>query len=122
MVKNNVLVQESTAYENCIGQKEADQKMITLSDFMEIGDVEEQENDFTDKEWKKHWKGMPEYEQEDNPSYKKIYVSFRNEEDYQEFAKLIDQNLSIKTKSIWYPKLDREANSLLRWIEEDDQS
>jgi hypothetical protein len=121
MEKNNVVVEETTAYENCIGQKETNHKMITLSDFMEIDDTDQQpEIDLSDKEWKKHWKGMPEYEQEDNPSYKKIYVSFRNEEDYQEFAKLIDQNLSIKTKSIWYPKLDREANSLLRWIETDD--
>ena len=40
------------------------------------------------------------------------------EEDYEEFAKLINQNLSEKTKSIWHPKLDRDANSLRRWIEE----
>ena len=69
-------------------------------------------------EWKKHWQGMPEYKQEDNPTYKTIYVHFRNKEDYEEFAKLIDQNLSEKTKSIWHPKLDRTENALLRWIVE----
>ena len=72
-----------------------------------------------DKLWKKHWVGMPEFIQENNPPYKRIIISFRNEDDYNEFAKLVDQNLSDKTKSIWYPKLDREANSLLRWVEEE---
>jgi hypothetical protein len=78
--------------------------------------VEEQEE--TTEEWRKYWKGMPEFVQEDNPPYKKIIVSFRNEEDYEEFAKLISQKLTDKTKSIWYPKLDIDDNALKRWIEE----
>lgn len=64
-----------------------------------------------------HWKEMPEFEQESKSTYKTIYVHFRNEEDYKEFQKLIDQHLTSKTKSIWYPELDRTENSLLRWIE-----
>ena len=70
--------------------------------------------------WRKHWKGMPEYEQEENRPYKTVYVHFRNKEDYEEFAKLIGQKLTVKTKSIWHPHLDRTANSLLRWVEGDD--
>lgn len=112
---SKVIVEESTEYENCIGKivelEEPENTAKTLFEGWEEDD---------EAEWKKNWKGMPEFIQEDNPPYMKIYVSFRNEEDYKEFAKLVDQNLSTKTKSIWYPKLDRDANFLKRWIEIDD--
>lgn len=87
-----------------------------IFDFMDLSDEEREQ--LNDHDWKKHWKGMPEFEQEDNPPHMKIFVSFRNEADYQEFAKLVDQNLTDKTKSIWYPKLEIDNNSLKRWIEE----
>lgn len=89
--------------------------MSNLFQFIDEEYIEEAEYD---EEWKKYWKGMPEFVQEDNPPYKKILVSFRNQEDYEEFAKLIDQKLTEKTKSIWYPKLDIDDNALKRWIEE----
>ena len=107
-------IEESTQYESLIGVKEDTFKQSTLSDFLGIDDADES------REWEKHWIGMPEYTQEDNPPYKKLIVSFRCKEDYEEFSKLIDQNLTVKTKSIWHPKLNRDENSLRRWIEEDD--
>ena len=67
---------ESTEYESLIGYKEEIPKPATLYDF--LGEEEPDER----KEWEKHWIGMPEYTQEDNPPYKKINVSFRNKEDY----------------------------------------
>jgi len=76
-----------------------------------------------EEEWKKHWVGMPEYKQEDNPPYKTVYVHFRNKEDFDEFCKKYndqmdgEQKITEKTKSLWYPHLDRDANSLKRWIE-----
>lgn len=60
---------------------------------------------------------MPEFEQNDNPPFRKLIISFRNQEDFDEFAEKLDQRVTDKTKSIWYPALDKEANSLLRWIE-----
>lgn len=109
---NKVDIEESTVYESCIGVKEVDYLPSSLSDFLGIEDHNEE------KEWKKNWVGMPEFVQEDNPPYKKLIVSFRTKEDYEEFAKLIDQKLTVKTKSIWHPKLDRDENALKRWIEE----
>ena len=106
-------VKETTNYDNCIGFRDETYEDSDLSEF--LGE-DFQEN--PDKEWKKYWKGMPEFTQEDNPPYKRIIVSFRTKEDYEEFAKLIDQKLTEKTKSIWHPHLDRTENSLLRWIEE----
>jgi len=55
------------------------------------------------KDWQKEWKDMPEFVQEKKEPYSKIIVRFDSEEDLQEFAKLIGQKLTNKTKSIWYP-------------------
>ena len=49
------------------------------------------------------WKGMPEFEQEKQEPHAKINFRFENEEDLQEFAELIGQKLTSKTKSAWYP-------------------
>lgn len=68
------------------------------------------------------WDGMPEFEQPEDTDFDrlKITVRFRTEEDRIEFAKLIGQTaITDKTKSIWYPALERGANSLLRWMDED---
>jgi hypothetical protein len=54
-------------------------------------------------EIEEHWWGMPEFKQEKKEAYSKIIVRFDNEEDLQEFAKLINQKLTNKTKSIWHP-------------------
>ncbi len=55
-------------------------------------------------DWRKHWQGVPDFEQEDIPEYKKLIVHFDVEADYTEFAKLIGQNPTEKTKSIGHPK------------------
>ena len=113
-------LKESTQYDSFIGKKAETPKPASVFDFMELDESErlslEQKDD---KEWKKHWVGMPEYDQEDNPTYKTIYVHFRNKDDYEEFAKMIGQPLTEKTKSIWHPRLDRTENALMRWIEEE---
>ena len=49
------------------------------------------------------WEGMPEFSQEKKEPYAKINFRFENEEDLQEFAKLIGQNLTRKTKARWHP-------------------
>ncbi len=61
-------------------------------------DIQEQEPD-----WKQEWKDMPEFIQDKKEPYAKIIVRFENEEDLQEFAKIIGQKLTKKTKSIWHP-------------------
>ena len=49
------------------------------------------------------WTGMPEFKQEKKEPFSKITIRFETEEDLQEFAKLIGQKLTPKTKSIWHP-------------------
>ena len=102
-------VKETTPYENCL---DVQLEKSDLSEFLDIEDVNE-------PDWKQHWKGMPEFIQEKDVPYKTIQISFRNEEDYQEFAKMVNQNLTEKTKSIWYPKLISDIG-LYKWIDEND--
>jgi len=51
------------------------------------------------------WKGMPEFNQEDKTAYQSIHVHFLNQKDVDSFAKLIKQNITEKTRSIWYPEI-----------------
>jgi ParB-like chromosome segregation protein Spo0J len=50
------------------------------------------------------WENMPEFVSEDNTAYRTLYVHFETEEDVQNFSKLVGQQLSDKTKFIWYPE------------------
>ena len=110
-------VKETTEYESLMGVQE--KPNADLTSFMP-----ELDETVVDEPWKKQWKAMPEYKQEDNKPYKTIYVHFRNKEDFEEFAQKyaqVDREMkpTEKTKSMWYPKLEITKNSLLRWIEDD---
>ena len=54
--------------------------------------------------WEEHWQGMPEYNQKDKKPWKTIFVHFSSEKDMFDFAKLVDQKMTTRTKFIWYPK------------------
>jgi len=56
--------------------------------------------------WKKEWEGMPEFEHEDLTSEQAIIVHFATKEDRAVFSKLIEQNITNKTQSIWFPRAD----------------
>lgn len=59
--------------------------------------------------WKKEWKGMPEFIQEDLlTSTRSIIIHFETKEDVDKFSELIGQKIMPKTKSIWFPKAKRE--------------
>jgi hypothetical protein len=53
-----------------------------------------------------------------------MYIHFRTKEDFEEFVtrykSLMDneQNITPKTKSMWYPHLAVDQNSLKRYFEE----
>lgn len=49
------------------------------------------------------WEGMPEFIQPKKEEFKKLIIRFESEADYNEFAELINQKLTPKTKSIWHP-------------------
>jgi negative regulator of genetic competence, sporulation and motility len=71
------------------------------------------------KETPEEWQGMPEFVQEKKEEYRKIIVRFDNEKDVQAFAKAIGQNITPKTKSIWFPKKP-VADFIMKWVDEND--
>lgn len=52
------------------------------------------------------WEGMPDFKNEDKTAFKQIIVSFANEDDLKNFAELVEQNISMKTRSIWFPEAE----------------
>ncbi len=56
-----------------------------------------------DPEWRKHWQEMPEFSQEKQTPFANIQVRFETAQDLEAFAQLLRQNLTSKTKSIWFP-------------------
>lgn len=49
------------------------------------------------------WEGMPECNNEDLTSFKKIIVHFKSKKEMQEFSLLLKQTITEKTQSLWYP-------------------
>lgn len=116
MSKNTpkVEVQESTTYDNFLNKREEYDEDGKLP-------IEVKNDELNDRN--KLWVGMPEFVQEEKKTFKTIYLHFRNEEDFKEFVKKYksldsDQTITDKTKSMWYPHLDKDENSLKRWFEQ----
>lgn len=76
---------------------------VTLHD--NLFDVEQ--DDDVDNEWR----NMPEFNQPDNGAFRQIIISFDDQDGVDAFAKLIDQHLTSKTKSLWFPP--REKNNVV---------
>lgn len=106
-------VQESGEYENCMDLLDLDMSEVTLDEFIEVEGQKEDEDD-----WKKYWVGMPEYNDGKEKKFKSLTVHFLTEDDFNEFVKLMNQTITDKTKFIYYPAREKDANSLNRWIEE----
>lgn len=115
--KRKVETEETTEYDNFIGEVDSSSKPSTLGEFM--GEDTGFQSDVDLDAWRQHWKGMPSFKNDHNEPYKRIQMSFRTKEDYEEFQKLIGQKMTEKTKSAWHPKLDITANSLTRWMEDE---
>jgi hypothetical protein len=64
------------------------------------------------------WKNMPEFLQDKQEPFAKIIVRFDSQESLDEFASLIGQKLTNKTKSIWHPQLIRGLNADKRYVDE----
>jgi hypothetical protein len=61
------------------------------------------EQTITKEKWKDEWKNMPEFIQEKQEPFAKIIIRFDNQDALDDFANLISQKLTNKTKSIWHP-------------------
>jgi hypothetical protein len=66
------------------------------------------------------WKDMPEFHQDDLTSKRKIVVHFRNDDDVKKFEELMDQKITPKQKSLWYPYMPPRRYAHKRYIDEDE--
>ena len=84
-----------------------DRDQISLFDASEI-----------EEDWKNKWQDMPEFCHEDLTSQEQIIVHFRNKEDRIAFSKLIEQTVTYRTQSIWFPKATIETYVDKRYTDE----
>jgi hypothetical protein len=69
-------------------------------------------------EWE--WSGMPSFFQEKQEPYKILVVKFDSEEDLEKFSKKVDQKLTVKTQSAWYPYKSHHRESQLIWVDDNE--
>lgn len=65
------------------------------------------------------WVGMPEFEQEKKEPFSQITVRFETQEDMEDFANLIGQKLTPKTKSIWHPFKSHWRDTVAYWVRDE---
>jgi len=56
------------------------------------------------------WVDMPEFNQQNELGCLMIKVRFKTEHDRDEFARLVNQTITDKTRYIWYPKQEIDKN------------
>jgi hypothetical protein len=69
--------------------------------------------------WEAHWKGMPDYTQENQTPWQTLKVHFRNADDRKAFADLIGQQILDRTSFVWHPKAERGVAGDKRWVTEE---
>lgn len=62
------------------------------------------------------WQDMPEFVNEKNDAYQKVIVSFTCKEDVKKFEELMEQRITDKTKSLWFPPKVKN-NTISMWVD-----
>ena len=73
-------------------------------------------------DWRDHWRDMPEFISNDLTSARAIKIHFRNAEDVERFAELIEQKITPKQKSLWFPEMPKRRKAHLRYLQADEIS
>ena len=114
----------SQDFDDCLGKKETVDKPGSLAEFLGMADVPEDEDaawkEHNYQNWREHWQGMPEFESNDMNPKKDLKINFRSVEDFLKFSEILGQNLTEKTKSVWWPPREKDQNSLRRWLDESE--
>jgi hypothetical protein len=74
---------------------------------------------FQDEQYE--WEGMPEFEQKDLSPWHQVNVRFANEEDFEEFKHRMEQEITPKQKSLWFPFKPHRKASAFVYIDESDE-
>jgi hypothetical protein len=101
-------------YDTMLGVRDTTQAPGSLAGLLGMDDTVKDEKE----EWKKLWRGMPTFDNKKVVPLKTLTVNFESEELYNEFIELVGfKTVTAKTKSIWFPEIPREANSLFRFVD-----
>jgi hypothetical protein len=76
-------------------------------------------DDLEDK-YQEEWKGMPEFNMSPEVPIFTLKLSFKTQKDIDDFSALINQNVTKNKENYWFPKLNRNAFSELKYV--DDES
>jgi len=78
-----------------------------------------QNNLFDDLEdiYQSEWKDMPEFKMKPEIPILTIKISFKTKEDIDNFSKLINQKITFNKENYWFPKLNRNAFSDLKYVD-----
>lgn len=68
--------------------------------------------------FREEWQNMPEYVQEDLTPYRVLNVRFRSAEDVAEFERLMNQRITEKQKTLWFPYAEPRKASIYRYVDE----
>jgi len=64
------------------------------------------------------WTGMPSFGQQDKLGYQTIAVHFADKEGVEKFALLVEQKLTPKTRSLWFPEVPDDITHDERYVSE----
>lgn len=71
-------------------------------------------------DYQKEWGGMPEFDQPSAEAYRSIIVHFDNENDVRNFAKAIGQEITEKSRYLWFPKKPMEKVAHLGYTDKEN--
>jgi hypothetical protein len=74
--------------------------------------------DDLEESFREEWRDMPEFVQEDLNPYRVINVRFRNQADVDAFEKLMEQKITEKQKTLWFPYAEPRRAAHLRYVDE----
>jgi len=66
------------------------------------------------------WQGMPEFVQPDTMPYRTINVHFNDDAAVQDFARIIGQELTDKTKYVWHPEQKPQKRLDVQYVVTDE--
>jgi len=70
-----------------------------------------------ENEWQKEWKDMPEFNMKPEVPILTIKLNFKSIDDINKFSELIEQKISFNKENYWYPKLNRNSTSELKYYD-----
>ncbi len=62
------------------------------------------------------WTGMPEFDQQDRKAFRSITVHFKDQAKVDEFARLVGQLITEKTRYLWFPEIEIETYADKRYV------